>query len=226
MTLTTFKSVLLEKKNMTEDVLFFRISCPEDFSFKAGQYISIKCAIGDETKWKAYSILSPPSQKGTLDLCIKIIPGGFASAMLSQAKEGDELYIRGPMGHFIFAPDSKEHWFLAAGTGVAPFYSMLKEHIHLKGHKFTLLLGSRHVKSIILHDELVQMDKENENFTFLPVVSRESFVRKGHVQDFLPENLNGKNFYICGLKELVLEAEEILLRNGVEKERIKKERYT
>jgi len=35
-----------------------------------------------------------------------------------------------------------------------------------------------------------------------------------------------KTFYICGLKEMVLETQELLRNKGVSKERIRVERYT
>ena len=48
----------------------------------------------------------------------------------------------------------------------------------------------------------------------------------GRVQLHLPSDLQHKTFYICGLKEMVLETRELLLSKGVSPDKIKVERYT
>ena len=47
----------------------------------------------------------------------------------------------------------------------------------------------------------------------------------GHAQDHLGKDLQNKTFYICGLKDLVLETKELLLNKGVDSKNIKFERY-
>lgn len=48
----------------------------------------------------------------------------------------------------------------------------------------------------------------------------------GRVQEHLPANVENKTFYICGLKELVLETKEVLLKKGAALKNVKSERYT
>jgi ferredoxin-NADP reductase len=223
----TIKSDLLEKEQLTQDVLKLTFSAPEDFEFLAGQFVSIKCEKDDESRRKSYSILNAPSKKGVIEICIKIIKGGFASSVLESSKIGDKFEIKGPLGHFTLDEKTKnEHWFLAAGTGVTPFHSMIQEYIDSK-IKMNLLFGVRSKKNLFLNKEFLDLERNHDNFSYNPVLSREKWNGStGHVQDNLPEDLNGKTFYVCGLKELVIETEELLLKKGVKKENIRKERYS
>jgi ferredoxin-NADP reductase len=215
---------VISKSNLTKDVIQLSMQVPE-FDFKAGQFITMKLPNGDKILPRSYSILSPPSQRGKLDFAIKLVEDGQASAIFDKMKLGTQIPFMAPLGHFVFVP-GKKHCFLGAGTGVAPLYCMVKEHLaNLPQQEFHLIAGYRKKDNALFHDEFSQMDKKYANFIYQLVLSRESGEFKGHVQDFLPENLTNTHFYICGLKELVMETKAILLERGVSPELIHFERY-
>ncbi len=226
----SFMAKVVSRKELTKDVVILSFSCPEDFTFKSGQFVSIRIPKGDEIKTRSYSILNPPSKRVVIDLCIKIVENGYASEIWQNAKIGDEFNFKGALGHFVFEKedDHSEYWFLGAGTGVAPLYSMIKEHVGLMpDKKFVLLFGVRYKESLFLHEEFVQLAKEHTNFTYMPTLSREDWEGKsGHVQKHLPDDCKDKTFYICGLKELVEEATDILIAKGADKNAVKSERYS
>ncbi|PIN73494.1 hypothetical protein COV20_04700 [Candidatus Woesearchaeota archaeon CG10_big_fil_rev_8_21_14_0_10_45_16] len=225
MKLFSFDAKVVEKRKLIADVIILSLSAPDDFVFKAGQFITLFIEKDGEKKPRSYSILNPPSQKGKIDLCIKLVEDGFASDIFRKAKKGDTFLVKGPLGHFVFEETEKEVWFIAGGTGVAPFYSMLKEYLSMG--KFTLIFGVKSKKDLFLHDEFVSLEKKDKNFTYIPTLSREEWEGlSGRVQKHLPEDLTGKVFYICGLKELVLETKELLLEKGVDRSDIKVERYS
>ncbi len=221
-------ATLKEKKFLTPDVLFLSFQVPETFPFQAGQYAIIKIMNGLEFRMKSYSILNPPSEKGKLDLCAKIIPGGFASEAFKIMERGTTISFRGPLGHLTIDETSNEHWFIANGTGVVPFYSMLMEYVPTHPQqKFNLIFGVRSQEDLFLHQELTNLSHQNINFTYIPTLSRDAWEGSmGRVQAHLPQNMQNKTFYICGLKEMVLETQALLLEKGVLKERIRVERYT
>ncbi len=229
MVIQTLNGTVMSKEVLTDRVLLLRLKIPETFTFKAGQFASIKMTSDGVTKMKSYSICNPPSERAILDLCVKIIDGGFASEIFKKTKVGDVFEMRGPFGHFVFNEDdsSDEHWFLGAGTGVVPLYSMLKEYVsRFSQKKFVLLFGVRTKNDLFFDDEFKKLAKENSNFRYIPVLSREKWSGKaGHVQDHLPTDVKNKTFYICGLKELVLETKELLVQRGAPFEKIKSERY-
>ena len=222
----SFTAILLEKKMLTEDILYFSLSCPEEFSFEAGQFVTFFLTQEGKQKPRSYSILNPPSRKGKLEFITKLIPGGLASEFLEKAKLGDPLPVKGPLGHLLLQP-AQEHWFIATGTGVVPFYSMLAEHLpRLPDQKFNLLLGLAEQKDIFLQQELELLQKNYTSFTYVIALSREAWSgARGRVQEHLPADLGNKMFYLCGRQEMIVELKAHLLAQGVPVERIKLESY-
>ena len=145
MALQTFKSKIIERKDLTDELIILSFSTPESFSFKAGQYVQLKIERKSEIKWKSFSILNPPKIKGHIDMYIKLINGGFASDVFKDAKEGDEFEIKGPLGLFTFnEKDDNEVFFICVGTGLAPIHSMLLENVErYKKINFYLIFGSK-----------------------------------------------------------------------------------
>lgn len=229
MAIARFTTTVLERKELTEDVIILTLSCPEDFTFKEGQFVTLKVTKGGETKSRSYSILNPPSEKGKIDLCIKIVENGFASGVFKKTKEGNTFPVIGPLGHFVFNEDdeNQEFIFLGAGTGIVPLHSMIKENLSKFPHKkFTLLFGVRHRKGRFLHEEFQELENQHENFIYVPILSREEgATNKGHVQNFLPEDLSGKTFYFCGLKTMIEQIKEVLSSKGVDSRNINFERF-
>lgn len=223
-----YKIKLIEKKYLTEDTIFFSFKAPEGFSFQAGQYILFKAVRENEFKWRAYSILNPPSKKGFIDLCVKIIPQGFASGFFEKLSVGQEVEMKGPLGEFLFEKSEKNHYFICVGTGVVPFYSMIQEFLHQFPRKnFTLLWGLKYRKDLFFQEELQRMTRQYPHFTYMPTLTREEWDGKmGRVQRHLEEDLQQKMFYLCGLKEFVLGTVELLKKRGVPENKIKFERYS
>ena len=138
----SFTARVLEKKKLTKDVILISLKVSKSFSFKAGQFITLMLEDGDVKKPRSYSILSPPSQKEKLDLCIKIVKDGFASEIFKYAEKGMKFDLKGPFGHFTFDKEAKENVFVAAGTGITPLYSMLMEYLSKSKKNFTLIFGT------------------------------------------------------------------------------------
>ncbi len=225
----TIEGIVQRKENITTDVLYLSFKISEDFTFKAGQFIAFALTHNGSTKTKSYSILNPPSEKGKLDFCIKIIDGGFASEIFRKIQLGDKFVIKGPFGHFSFDEGTtNDHWFMGAGTGITPIYSIIKEHLpKVSKAKFHLLFGVKTTNDLLFHSEFLQLQRKYPHFTYTPCLSRETWEGKmGHIQEHLGVDLSNKTFYICGLAELVLETKQLLLERGVLKENIRFERYT
>ncbi|MGH9528309.1 MAG: ferredoxin--NADP reductase, partial [Terriglobales bacterium] len=96
------------------------------FGFVAGQWMSFKHTKSDgEEITRAYSIASPPGDSNQLSLCLNRVQDGFMSNFLCDMREGNDLQCQGPFGDFILRPPLRDTVFIATGTGIAPFRSML-----------------------------------------------------------------------------------------------------
>ena len=229
-----FESKVLEIKKMGEEVKEITFSVPKEFTFKPGQYASIEVEKDSKKIFRPYSIASSPRLKRRIKLCVKRVQGGLASEYLFSLKKNQPVKILGPMGNFTLTDESleKEIIFIAAGTGLAPFVSMITYLVEMGVQKKIILLKStRHEKGILYDAELKKLQKKNHSFKFYNVLSqpkKEKYENKGYVQDFLekyvPEEFEGE-IYICGLKAMIESVEKKLKEMKVSEKQIFYERY-
>jgi len=182
---------------------------------------------------RAYSIASPPEQRECLNLIIKLVQGGVVTAWFWTLKPGDRFKVHGPFGKFIL-PDRLdfEPVFIATGTGIAPFRSMI--HSLLRGGyggKLSLIFGTRYDTMIPYHREWLDFAARHPNFTYIPTISRPGPEWKGETgyaqakaEKFL-SNPAGKKVYICGLNEMIQAVQEACLKAGFRKDQISYEKY-
>ena len=216
--------------------LEFDIKGVPRFGFVAGQWLSLKANKPDgEEITRAYSIASPPKDDNRFALCLNRVQDGFMSNFLCDMQEGAEIPCQGPFGDFILRPPLRDTIFIATGTGIAPFRSMLQWLLadpsrHL-GHQCWLLFGSRYEKDIYYHNEFLQLAAEHANFHYLPTLSRGGLEWKGlrgYVQEHVGGILQGRtdvHVYICGLKKMIASNRDLLKGLGCDRKSILYEKY-
>lgn len=229
MEIKSFKTKLIRKEQLTHDIVKLTFNAPEDFSYEAGQFLTFKIETADQIKPRSYSIFDFDPDKKEIGFIIKIIEGGFAGEMFKKIQLGDEIEMKGPLGHFVFNEETDdESWFIGCGCGLAPLLSMIKDYLpKYPQKKFVLLFSVKKKKDLILDQELRDLENKFTNFTYLPTLTREEWEgRTGRVQKHFPEDFKNKTFYICGIKELVVDTKDVLLSKGVDNKNIKFERYS
>ena len=214
---------------LTDDAVELIFDVPEnlmsEFKFTAGQYITICSSIDDKDIRRAYSLCSDPNS-GEIAVGVKRVEGGRMSTFLTQElKEGDILDVMPPKGSFCLN-NEKNIIGICAGSGITPILSMIKS----TSSKFTLVYGNKTQSSSMFQEEL-----NNMNITSHYTYSREkvegcfnSRIDKNLLSK-LSENelfLNADGYYICGPGEMIDVVEEFLLERGVDKNKIKFERFT
>ncbi|MCB0467807.1 MAG: flavodoxin reductase, partial [Aequorivita sp.] len=118
-----------EVKKETPNSVSITFSIPESlknlFSFKAGQYITIKHQSGGKELRRAYSICSSP-KSGVLKVAVKKVEkGAFSEYANNDLKAGDKLQVMPPTGKFILEPNLKNYAAFAAGSGITPVLSLI-----------------------------------------------------------------------------------------------------
>ena len=149
--------------------------------------------------------------------------------------EGSQITFQGPFGDFILRPPLRDTVFIATGTGIAPFRSMLHwllaESDRHQGRQFWLLFGARHEQDIYYREEFEQLAAKHDNFHFLPTLSRAEDKWKGlrgYVQQHLGEIVGMRgdmHAYICGLDKMVKANRELLKSLGWDRTSIRYEKY-
>lgn len=109
---------------------------------------------------------------------------------LDRAKVGDTLQANGPAGAFHFNPvfHYKRSVFLAGGSGITPFMSMIREILE-RGleREVHLLYGARNKESAIFDSELKAFAKTYPNFTYTLILSDKD-AKGGYRSGFIDAN--------------------------------------
>lgn len=206
------------------------------FGFVPGQWLSVNANTPEgEEMTRAYSIASPPSQNGHFAFCLNRVQDGFMSNYLCRLEEGAQIAFQGPFGDFILRPPLRDTVFIATGTGIAPFRSMLHwllaEGDRHQGRQFWLLFGARREQDIYYREEFERLAAEHENFQLLPTLSRAEAAwqgLRGYVQEHLAEIVGARtdmHAYICGLDKMVKANRELLKSLGWDRALIRYEKY-
>jgi len=216
--------------------LEFEMQGVSRFGFVPGQWLSLKHLRSDgEEITRAYSIASPPGINGRFALCLNRVQEGFMSNFLCDMKEGDEISCQGPFGDFILRPPMRDTIFIATGTGIAPFRSMLHwllaDPARHEGMRLWLLFGSRTEQDVYYHEEFLRLAREHSNFQYLPTLSRGASDWKGlrgYVQEHVAEIVSGRtdmHAYICGLDKMIKANRDLLKSLGWDRKSIRYEKY-
>jgi ferredoxin-NADP reductase len=234
----TFDARLLRSVPLSEFTkhLELEVNGVTRFGFVPGQWLSVKTTTPDgEEMTRAYSIASPPSENGHFAFCLNRVQDGFMSNYLCSLGEGAKIAFQGPFGDFILRPPLRDTAFIATGTGIAPFRSMLHwllaEGDRHQGCQFWLLFGARREQDIYYREEFEHLAAEHDNFHFLPTLSRGAAEWKGlrgYVQEHLAEIVGTRtdtHAYICGLEKMVEANRELLKSLGWDRTSIRYEKY-
>lgn len=204
------------------------------FPFRAGQFVTIFLEVEGVRTSRAYSISSPPTRLGSIDITVRRMPAGFVSKYLvDEVAVGDTFEISGPGGFFYHEPlaDTKDLVFLAGGGGITPFMSMIRTAIEVKSDlRMQLIYGSRTDDDVIFWDELSDLACGCENVAVDLVLSEPpekyegvcGLLDAGNIESIVGD-IAGKTFYMCGplaMYGLCCEALETL---AVPARRVKKE---
>jgi len=190
-----FKSVIIQRRWLSRRVFEIKISRPPRFKYESGQWIRI--FTGENQR--DYTLVSSPEDQD-LVLCIRHVEGGQLSSFLGSAEPGTQISFTGPCGYFTYKSSEHPAVFVATGTGIAPFCSMVRSG----ANGFTMLHGVNdpqelHYKSVIepvaeLYLPCNSGSKKNPGDSF-----------EGRVTDYVQHHLDRKvsDFYLCGHREMI-----------------------
>jgi ring-1,2-phenylacetyl-CoA epoxidase subunit PaaE len=227
----------------TADAVSLVFDVPEklksNFSFKAGQYITLKADINNKEVRRAYSICSSP-ESSELQVAVKAVENGtFSVYATSDLKIGDVLEVHEPEGQFILKPRSRKNYIaFAAGSGITPVLSMIKTVLQEESSSsFTLIYGNKSADETIFKSELDALKEEHSNrFNLQYIFSRENLegslfgrIDTGHTNYFVKnvyKNWSFETAFLCGPEEMINTVSTTLQDNGFKKSQILFELFT
>ncbi len=204
-----FKARLNAVERLSPTSIAFSLSLEgnDGLSHLAGQYVNVLVPGTDQRR--SYSFSSTPGA-AELSFLIRDIPRGVMSTFLREnARPGTQMEFIGPSGSFYLREIKRPLLFLAGGTGLAPFLSMLGR-IAATGsaHPVHLVYGVTNDEDLVGVDQLEQFAERIPNFTFSCCVAADAsaYPRKGYVTRYIePAHVNGGDVdvYLCGPPPMV-----------------------
>lgn len=209
------KQTVLSQTEISPGV--FLLAVERRFDFLPGQ--TVKIGLDDGQPPRIYSICSG-NQDAELKILYNIKADGSLTPQLAHLKPGDSVDVSEPGGSFIGTKEPAV--WIATGTGIAPFYSMLRSGL---AENKILVHGVRRAnqfyfsndwkKALGVHYHRFCSREEGDEFSF------------GRVNGFLEtENFSqGWKYYLCGQAEMCVEMRDLLISKGIPFSRIVAEIY-
>jgi len=164
-------TTVIEKSFLNDEILRLRLSSDDSIEYRAGQFINLF----KDDLIRSYSLASLPDSEDALELHIKRVPTGLMSNWLcDDVQVGDQLPIAGPMGECFYHEVENEVGILAVGTGsgLAPLWGVVRDALTQGFDKPIMLFhGGMTPESLYYVDELRELEKVHDNFSYFPCVS-------------------------------------------------------
>ncbi len=196
----------------------FLLSVKRRHDFIPGQVVKI--GIDQIEAPRIYSVCSG-NQEQELRVLFNIKGDGYLTPKLATLIPGDKILISKPYGSFI--DENKPAYWIATGTGIAPFYSMFQSG---QFENKTLIHGVRKLNQFYFEDELDWALGKN----YVRCCSQEQScdIFPGRLTEYLKSQKNlptGHQYYLCGKALMVVEVRDILIEKGIPFENIIAEIY-
>nr|WP_240794111.1 ferredoxin--NADP reductase [Pseudorhodobacter turbinis] len=233
-------------QHWTDRLFSFRVTRPQSLRFRSGEFVMIGL-MGDNGKplLRAYSIASPNWDEELEFYSIKV-PDGPLTSKLQHINVGDEIILRpkpvGTLVHDALLP-GKRVWFLATGTGIAPFASLMRDPETYEKYDQVIMMHTcrtadeleygRKLVEDLQNDELIGEMVEGK-LLYYPTTTREETARMGRITDNLstgkvfedlgipPMNQSEDRAMVCGSLDFNIDVKAVLesfgLREGANSE--------
>ena len=219
---------LVERRDVTDDLMIIKLEPSKQFNFKPGQY----CTLGLGKIERAYSIASAPYEK-YLEIFVELVPEGELTPHMWDLRVGDCMSVR-PKAKGLFRMDRKmhHHFMLATVTGLAPSISIVRQYLHdgvEERHVFYIMYGASYADELTYDVEFNELAmKHPETVKFVPTVSRPAEARNaewegvtGRVNNLAEAYLekfdlpkDDTKVYACGHPGMIEDVKEKLASRG------------
>lgn len=205
---------IVEIISETPNAKTFVLDFPDGWQpvYKPGQFITLVFYTRHGEKRRSYSISSSPAMGEPFSFTVKKVDNGeFSRLLISQARVGDILFSSGINGLFLLPenPDVPEqYFFLAAGSGITPCFSMIKTILASTRRMLVLIYSNRSEEDCIFLGQLKTLQQKHSDrftayFLFSDVLDvYRSRLSKWLLQQLLDEYLiapaDQALFYMCG----------------------------
>jgi len=215
---------------------------PELLRYRAGQFLTLVFAGISGEERRSYSISSSPALGEPLAITVKRVENGaWSRHLVDRARVGDALTVIGPTGFFTLPEDGagyKRLFFIAAGSGITPVFSLIKTVLHAHpGWDVVLVYSNRSGETSIFYKELLLLAGQyHDRFKIEWLFSASKHLERARLSKWLLEILLKEHavrvplhqtlFYLCGPFDFMRMATIKLTEEGVGPQQVRKENFS
>ncbi len=208
--------------------------------YKPGQFLTFVFQKNDTEERRSYSFSSTPVLDEPMSVTIKRVENGeYSRKLIDNVSRGDVLTTIGAGGFFVLPNNFGQYrqvFFIAAGSGITPVYSLIKTVLLQYPELNVVLIYSNTSKhTCIFYEALTQLAKDFETrFTIEFLFSQVQNLERARLSKWLleillhtyrKESFDNSLFYLCGPFDYMRMASIALLENKVSLHNIRKENF-
>ncbi|MFI0404533.1 2Fe-2S iron-sulfur cluster-binding protein [Actinomadura sp. 3N508] len=170
------------------------------FSYRPGQFLTVRVPAEDGWAARCYSLCSSPLTDDRLKVTVKRVDGGLGSNWIcDNVTAGDVLEVLRPAGTFTPSSLDDDLLLVAGGSGITPIMSILKSCLAGGTGKIALLYANRSERSVIFADELRALTEEHpDRLTVVHLLESVQGLPTPAVIRSLVGPYTGRQAFICG----------------------------
>ena len=218
---------VLSVRHYTDRLFSFRMTRPQSFRFRSGEFVMIGLPNAAKPVFRAYSVASPSWDEELEFFSIKV-PDGPLTQYLQKIKPGDTVLMRPkPTGTLVLdaLTPGKRLWMIATGTGIAPFASVMRDpETYEKFEQVILTHTCRDVAELTYGEELAANlvadpligELVEGRFFHYATATREPYQRMGRITDLIE---SGKLFSDLGVPPFDPAIDRVMICGSVDMNR-------
>jgi Na+-transporting NADH:ubiquinone oxidoreductase subunit F len=230
-----YRAVLTEMTTLTHDIRRLRLELidPEGIRFVPGAYVQLQTPVYEGSPasvYRAYSVASDPRDQRHLELIIRRVPKGICTTWVFDVLQvGDQVTFNGPHGEFRLADTAAEMIFIAGGSGMAPFRSMLMEMRQTRNPRRTrYFFGAVTRRDMFYLEEMKEFERDLPDFRFIPALSRPApedawTGELGLITEVVGRHYPdcaGREAYLCGSPGMIDACIKVLTAHGMATDKV------
>lgn len=215
-------------EQVATEIMRLELQVSDDVIFEPGQYVRIR-PVGSKIS-RSYSMANVPGVN-RLEFFIRLVPGGEFSQWLGAARAGDLLELSTPHGSFFLRDEDRPRLFVAGGTGIAPFLSMLRAMASQPPkQRTTLLVGARTPGHLLAMKELSELRAKITGLAIEVAIEQgaETGCHTGYATDLIHslDLDSATRVYLCGPPPMVEAGRKAAESAGLKRADVLCERFT
>jgi ferredoxin-NADP reductase len=233
------RALVKEKREVAKGTLLVMFDLGErQVDFKPGQYFWVTLLDppyeDEKGSRRHFSVVSSPNEQGVLGFCTRLRGSAFKRSLL-ELPIGAEAEVEEPKGSFVLPEDMNQRYvFIAGGIGITVFRCMLRYIAEEElPYRVTLLYSNRDRESAPFLDELLELERENDNFELVLTMTDDPSwdgesrpIDAEFLRVHLGDTVESSTYLIAGPPTMVDGVLSTLLAAGVPEEQVRPDRFS